>query len=292
MTAHSPPEILTGTIVPDDRCGCCLSGRPSHSSRRRRTASRTTAHLLDRVHRAAGLPVRLGHLGVPGPALDRDGRRERAAARHPDLERRRLRHDAGVGADAVPRCGQAAGARRLLVGDGVHDHVAGEPHAQPREHLGRVHHARDAALHVARAAAVQVAVAHLGLVRVARPALARVRRDDVDVAVQEQARGRRPRRRTGRRAAGARRRPGRRGSGACRRRRPGPAPRCPRRRPPGPAARRGRPAGRPPARAGSSGSRAVVSKPISVDVSSTSSSRPAATSSRMRCSSVTVGDDR
>ena len=78
-------------------------------------------HLLDRVHRAAGLPVRLRHLGVPGAALDRDGGRQRAAARHPDLERGRLGNDAGVGADAVPCGGQAAGARRLLVGDGVHD---------------------------------------------------------------------------------------------------------------------------------------------------------------------------
>ena len=245
MTAHSPPEILTGTIVPDDRCGCCLSGRPFHSSRRRAHGVQDDAHLLDRVHRAAGLPVRLRHLGVPGPALDGDGRRQRAAARHPDLERRRLRHDAGVGAHAVPRGGEPAGAGRLLVGDGVHDHVAGELHAEPREHLGRVDHARDAALHVARAAPVQVAVADLGPIRVARPALARVGRDDVDVAVQEQALAAARAGEPGGELRAAVEAPGRRGSGACRRRRPARAPRCPRRRPPAPAARRGRPAGRP-----------------------------------------------
>jgi hypothetical protein len=81
----------------------------------------------------------------------------------------------------------AAGARRLLVGDRVHEQVAGEPDAEAREHLCGRHHRRDAALHVARAAPEEQAVAHDGRVRVVRPACLRLARDDVDVAVQEQA---------------------------------------------------------------------------------------------------------
>ena len=89
--------------------------------------------------------------------------------------------------DAVAHRGQAAGAGRLLVGDRVHDQVAAQPDAEPASTSAANTIAADAALHVAGAAAVQVAVAHLGRLRVARPALARLGRDDVDVAVQEQA---------------------------------------------------------------------------------------------------------
>ena len=174
-------------MSPGGRCSCRCRGLPRHSSRSRRTASRTIAHLLDRVHRAAVAPVRLRHLGVAGAAGDRERGGERPAAGDPDLERGRLGDDARVRPHAVAHGGQAARARRLLVGDRVHDQVALQAHTEPVQHLGRVHHAGDAALHVAGAAPVQVAVAHLGLVGVARPAVARLRRDDVDVPVQEQA---------------------------------------------------------------------------------------------------------
>ena len=83
--------------------------------------------------------------------------------------------------------GQPAGARRLLVGDGVDDQVAAQAHAQLGQQLGGEHHCGDAALHVAGAAPVEVAVAHLGRERVARPALARLGRHHVDVAVEQQA---------------------------------------------------------------------------------------------------------
>ena len=145
------------------------------------------AHLLDRVHRTPVAPVRLGHLGMARAAGDRERRCQRAAAGHPHLERGRLGHDARVCAHAVADGGQAAGARRLLVGDRVHDQVALQAHPEPGEHLGRVDHAGDAALHVTRPAAVEIAVAHLRPVGIARPAVARLRRNDVDMAVQEQA---------------------------------------------------------------------------------------------------------
>ena len=105
----------------------------------------------------------------------------------PHLEPGRLRADAGVGAHAVlhaRRCPPAPDDSSSVF---VHTTtVAGEPDAEPRERLGREHHAADAALHVARAAAVEVAVADLG----AHGSL--VQRstgsggDDVDVPVQQQ----------------------------------------------------------------------------------------------------------
>src|SRR5262249_62174863 len=64
--------------------------------------------------------------------------------------------------------------------------VALQPDPEPGQHLGREHHAADAALHVARAAAVEVAVADLRAPRVARPAVDGIRRDNVDVPVQHQ----------------------------------------------------------------------------------------------------------
>ena len=158
-----------------------------HSSRSRRDRVEHDLRLLDRVDGAAVAPVRLAQLGVAGAALDRDRRVDRAAAGDPDLERRRLGHDARVGAHAVgDRC-DAARARRLLVGDRVHEQVACEADVEPGEHLGREHHRRDAALHVAGAAAVELAVAHDGRVRVVRPARLGLAGDDVDVAVEQQA---------------------------------------------------------------------------------------------------------
>ena len=59
--------------------------------------------------------------------------------------------------------------------------------SEARERLGGQHHGRHAALHVARAAAVEHPVAHDRRVRVVRPALLRLARDDVDVAVEQQA---------------------------------------------------------------------------------------------------------
>jgi len=55
-----------------------------------------------------------------------------------------------------------------------------------RQELGREHHAGDAALHVARPSPVDAAVGDDRGERIVRPALDRARRDDVDVAVQEQ----------------------------------------------------------------------------------------------------------
>ena len=144
-------------------------------------------HLLDGVHGAAVAPVRLGHLGVPGAALDRDRRRQRPAASHPHVERRRLGDDAGVGLDAVADRGQTAGARRLLVGDRVHDQVAAQAYAGLGQRHRRERHRGNAALHVAGAAAVEVPAAHLRGVGVARPAVARLRRHHVDVPVEQQA---------------------------------------------------------------------------------------------------------
>ena len=81
----------------------------------------------------------------------------------------------------------APGAGRLLVGDGVDDQVARQADVEAGEHLGREHHRGDAALHVAGAAAVELAVADDGRVRVVRPARLGLARDDVDVAVQQEA---------------------------------------------------------------------------------------------------------
>ncbi len=169
-----------------DRCGCRLSAPRAPLLAQPREGVQHDAHLLDRVHRAAVAPVRLRQLGVPGPAVDGDDRRQRAAAAGPDLEPGRLGADARVGPHAVLHAGDAARAGRLLVGVRADDEVAAQPHAEPRQRLGGEHHAADAALHVARAAAVEVAVADLGAPRIARPAVDRRGRDDVDVAVQHQ----------------------------------------------------------------------------------------------------------
>ena len=92
-----------------------------------------------------------------------------------------------VGAHAVRDRGDAARPGRLLVGDRVHEQVAGEADVEPGERLGGQHHRRDAALHVAGAAAVELAVAHDRRVRVVRPALLGLAGDDVDVAVEQEA---------------------------------------------------------------------------------------------------------
>ena len=126
-------------------------------------------------------------LGVARAPLDRDRRVDGAAAGDPDVEAGGLRDDARVGAHAVRHAGDPAGAGRLLVGDRVHEQVARQADAERGERLGCQHHRCDAALHVAGAAAVELSVAHHRGVRIARPALLGLARDDVDVAVEQQA---------------------------------------------------------------------------------------------------------
>ena len=143
--------------------------------------------LLDRVDGAALTPVRLEDLRVPRPARHGDLGVARRAAGNPDVEPRRLGHDARVGLHAVQDESEAAGARRFLVGVGRDEQIAREPNPEPGQHFGREDHAGDTALHVARSATVQLAVADLGLQRVARPLVERLVGDRVDVAVEEQA---------------------------------------------------------------------------------------------------------
>ena len=143
--------------------------------------------LLDRVDRPALAPVGLCQLGVTGAPRNSDYRVARAARRDPDLEAGRFGDDGAVGGDPVVDERQAARAGRLLVRVGGDEQVAAERNAQLGEHLGGEDHAPDTALHVTSAATVQPAVADLGTERVARPAVERFGRDDVDMAVEEQA---------------------------------------------------------------------------------------------------------
>ena len=137
---------------------CFLSARPCHSPRSVSIGVEHDRGLLDSVHGAALAPVRLGHLGVAGAALDRDDRHHGAAAAHPGVEPGGLAADAGVGAHAVLRRRQAAGARRLLVGVGAVDDVAAQL-TPARCSVSRANSMRgQAALHVVDAAAHRAAV--------------------------------------------------------------------------------------------------------------------------------------
>ena len=143
--------------------------------------------LLDGVHGATLAPVRLTHLGVAGTALHGDEGRQRAAAGDPGVEASGFGADAGVGLHAVGDAGEATGARRLLVGVGTEDDVAGEADAGAGQALEGDHQGGDAALHVAHAAGVQAAVASRQRERVVGPLVARLDVHGVDVTVEEQA---------------------------------------------------------------------------------------------------------
>ena len=143
-------------------------------------------HLLDRVDRAALLRRQLVDARMPCAAADGDARQQAAAAGDPDDEAARLRHDRRVGLQRA-RGEEPARARRLLLRDGVDDHVARKRDAELGERAGGDDHARHAALHVARAAPVEQRVADLGDEGIAlRPVGARLGVDDVDVSVEQQ----------------------------------------------------------------------------------------------------------
>src|SRR6185436_20968601 len=117
---------------------------------------------------AAVAPARVLLLRVARAARDDDRAVDRAAARGPDLEARRLGHDREVGGDAVARAGQAADAAGLLVGVRAHDQLAAD---RPRDGLGREHHRGDPALHVAGATAADPTVADLRVEGIVIPAV-------------------------------------------------------------------------------------------------------------------------
>jgi len=141
--------------------------------------------LLDRVDRAARSGRAQREPRVPGAPVHRYPGQQRAAARDPHGEGAGLGDDGGVRSQ---RAGgrQPARARRLLVRDRVDHQVARQPHAEPGQHLGGEHHARDAALHVARPPAPDGAVADDRVERVARPRRARLDVDHVHVPVEQQ----------------------------------------------------------------------------------------------------------
>ena len=222
-------------------------------------------------------------LGVARTARDGDRRVDRAAAGDPDVEAGRLGDDPRVGAHAARDEGEAAGARRLLVGDRADDQVAGEPDAQ-RARASRPPSTmrRDAALHVARAAAVEVPVAHSA----ERVRLVQRSRGSSDTTSMWPLRSRLrppPRRRSARSAGAGRRSRARTARGArARPRRPAPRRRPSRRR--SRAAPRGAPAA-PPRRAPGRPARAPSCRSaISAEASATSSSRPRAIASTTSCS--------
>ena len=122
----------------------------------------------------------------PSRPVDDDLADEVAPAGDPGVEARRLGDEAGVRPHATGDGGDPARAGLLLVGDRADDELAGERRL-PREHLGGDHHGRHPALHVARAAAVQAGAAPRGLMGRRGPGRGVARRDDVDVAVEQQA---------------------------------------------------------------------------------------------------------
>ena len=80
--------------------------------------------LLDRVDRSTLAPGRLRHSRVRRTARDRDGRDQAAPAGDPDVEPRRLGHDARIRTDAVSNGGGASGPGRFLVGHRAQHEVA------------------------------------------------------------------------------------------------------------------------------------------------------------------------
>ncbi len=114
----------------------------------------------------------------PAPAEHGPGAAE-LAERVPDAG-----EELGVLLDEEPRAEVAA---VLLVAEDAEDEVAARAQLAPGGAEERVDEHRDAALHVERAAAPDDAVDEVARERRARPVLA-VRRDDVDVAVEEERR--------------------------------------------------------------------------------------------------------
>ena len=188
---------------------------------------------LDRVVAAA----RVGCVAALG--LDGDLEPADPGAAEQQLEPGALGKQHGVGQHARAGGGEGAVAGALLLDDADHRERAGERVGVGLEQRldGQRDH-REARLHVAGAAAVHPAVRDDGLERRRRPALRVARRDDVDVAVQEQ-------RATLARAVSRRPAAGRRRTAAARpRRRPRRSSRAPRARAPRSPAARARHPGR------------------------------------------------
>ena len=174
-------------MSPGGRCSCRCRGLPRHSSRSRRTASMTIPIFSIAFTAPPSRQCGCAISAWPGrPVTVNVGVSDPRQATHTSN---------AVGSGTMPASARTpwrTAARPPAPDDSSSVIVFTirsplQPHPEPVQHLGREHHAGHAALHVAGAAPVQVAVAHLGPVRVARPAVARLRRDDVDVAVQEQA---------------------------------------------------------------------------------------------------------
>ena len=144
-------------------------------------------HLLDRVDRAALLGRELVDAGVARAPAHGDARQQAAAAGDPHDEAARLRHDRRIGPQQA-RGEEAARARRLLLGDGVDDQVAGQRHARARRACRRrrpcSRRRPSCRTRRGRRAGRRATTARerVGL----RPVAARLHVDDVDVTVEQQ----------------------------------------------------------------------------------------------------------
>ena len=174
--------------------------------------------------------------------------------------------------------------RRLLVGHGVHQQVAGQLDAELRQRLGRERHRPEAALHVARRRGRRGSPRVPGVPRVGassgRAARARRRRCGRSGAGC----GRHRRLESARRAGAVPRSRGRAAQAGCPRRPPDAGSQRSTSAPSAPTDLRDSGCNAASSRAGSSGSRAVVSNRIRSPARETSSSARASISARTRCS--------